>query len=88
MDAKELYTGSEFVVKALETRNGKCYFDDFYGTLEDPERKSILQLVKHFANRKQLRNNEKFRKLRVKIFELKPHPVRLLGFYCGEGFSL
>ena len=63
----------------------KCYFEAFYNGLEKSERKKVLQLIRHFADRKQLMNKEKFRNLRGKIFELKPHPVRLLGFYHGEG---
>lgn len=88
MHAVNLYEGDHYTVKALESESGKCYFREFYeNTLEETQKKKVIKLIQFFADRKSIRNETKFRKLKGggKIFELKPHPARLLGFYNGEG---
>jgi len=85
LHAEVVFNGEHFTVKALETESGRCYFEEFYDDLEESEKKDVDQLIKFFSNRMQVKNTEKFRKLRDKIFELKPHPARLPGFYSGKG---
>lgn len=88
MHAVVVYRGKHYIVKALENENGKCYFLEFYDDeLEQSEKKKVLKLIEFFADKKTLHNETKFRKLEKggKIFELKPHPARLLGFYHGQG---
>jgi hypothetical protein len=71
------------VVWALSDR-GRCPGRDFFGQLGERERHSAQALFDQIAEREQIFNTEKFRRLRGGIWELKPQGCRFTCFFDTE----
>jgi hypothetical protein len=87
MTITTLYPGQEYTVSALII-NGHCHAKEFIDDLDRPSDTQIMSLIKMTGDAGPLSNEEKFKHLDGKIWELKTRTgVRILSFF-GEGKTL
>lgn len=82
-----LYPGREYTLSALVI-NGDCLVQEFLSGLDKQSEVQIFSLLKRIGDHGPPTNEEKFKHLEGKIYELKTRTgVRVLSFF-GEGKSL
>jgi phage-related protein len=87
MTLTTLYAGKEYTLSALVI-NGDCLVQEFLSGLDKQSERQIMSLLERTGDNGPLRNEEKFKRLEGKIYELKTRTgVRILSFF-GEGHSL
>ena len=87
MTLTTLYSGQEYTISALII-NGHCLVQEFLSGLDKQSEVQILSLLKRTGDNGPPINEEKFKHLEGKIYELKTRTgVRVLSFF-GEGKSL
>ena len=87
MTFKTLYAGRKYNIATL-TVNEHCFVMEFISGLDKPSKVQITALIKMTGDNGPPNNEEKFKHLGEKIFELKTRTgVRILCFF-GDGRSL
>jgi phage-related protein len=87
MTLKTLYKGLRYTLYALVV-NECCFVVEFLSDLDKQSEKQIFALFKHIGASGPPVNEEKFKHLEGKIYELKTRTgVRILSFF-GKGQSL
>lgn len=87
MTLATLYSGREYTVSSLII-NGRCLVKEFLSGLDKQSDVQIMTLLKRIGDNGPPTNEEKFKHLEGKIYELKTRKgVRILSFF-GEGKSL
>ncbi|RHX83206.1 type II toxin-antitoxin system RelE/ParE family toxin [Leptospira stimsonii] len=77
-----VYQGQEFLIEWYYDSNNKSPALEYFETLADDDKESLLVLVKVFGDRGKIFNTEKFRNEGDKIFAFKPKPNRFLCFFA------
>jgi len=84
MDIAEIISGPQFTFYAIVDDN-RCYVEEFVTNLEKKDLKQLLNSYEKIVTIGLSHNEEKFRGIGGKIFELKTRRgVRLLGFFAGS----
>ncbi len=87
MTLTTLYTGKEYTISALVI-NGDCLVQEFLSVLDKQSAQQIMSLLMRTGDNGPPTNEEKFKHLEGKIYELKTRTgVRVLSFF-GEGKSI
>ena len=87
MTLETLYKGQRYTLYALVV-NERCFVVEFLSDLDKQSEKQIFALFKHIGASGPPVNEEKFKHLEGKIYELKTRTgVRILSFF-GKGQSL
>src|SRR4030042_4758544 len=88
MELEVLYEGHRVKLCGI-VDNGKCLVKDFLESVENRQRKAqMLSLLKYVSENGPPYNEQKFKHLRGRIYELKTRTgLRILCFW-GEGNSL
>ena len=87
MTQTTLYTGKEYTLSALVI-NGDCLVQEFLSGLDKQSEGQIMSLLKRTGDNGPPTNEEKFKHLEGKVYELKTRTgIRVLSFF-GEGKSL
>jgi len=83
VDIAETINGPNFTLYSIVVEN-RCYVEEFVANLEEKDLKQVLTLFELIATTGPPHNEEKFRDIGEKIFELKTRRgVRILGFFAG-----
>ncbi len=83
MDITKTISGPEFNLYAIVSDN-RCFVQEFIKNLEEKDLKQVLTLFKRIVEIGLPRNEEKFRNIGEKFYELKTRRgVRVLGFFPG-----
>lgn len=83
MTSKLLYNGSKLKLYVLE--GSRCFTKDYIDSLDDASRRKTLARLKKIGDVGPPRNEEQFKHLRDRIFEIKAHQVRIFCFYDEKG---
>lgn len=84
MNVEQLGSGKSYVLYAV-VENGKCLVKEFIDSLTPANQGQIISLINRILENGPPRNEEKFRHLGDKIYELKTRSgVRILVFFGGR----
>ncbi len=80
------YTGATLNIDFAMTRDESCPGYEYLKSLPDDVVVAFSSIVRVLADQGRIQNKEQFRKIRDKIFEIKPKGYRFLGFFYEGAF--
>lgn len=87
MDITETFSGPKYNLYAIVSDN-RCFVQEFLTNLEEKDLKQVISLFKMIVETGPPQNEEKFRNIGEKIYELKTRRgVRVLGFFPGANLT-
>ncbi len=82
------YSGEQLDICFATNSDGSCPAYEYLSSLPDDVFVAFASLTKTLADKRRIQNKEQFRKIKDKIFEIKPKGYRFLGFFYQGSFVI
>jgi hypothetical protein len=84
----QFYSGKRLDIYFVTNSDGSCPVYEYLESLPDDVLVAFSSLTKILADNGRIQNIQQFRKIRDKIFEIKPKGYRFLGFFHKGAFVI